>query len=159
MKTIAPYNYDAINNILNASNAFLKKASQLGTAEYRTLIQLRNENPGMKIVKIEKKASNRPVSITFAKMEDFIAQCRDSKVRLEDFKKVKALSKIQASPYAYVKTWFLTNYANYSEQPEFDAEGFVIVKTKKQMDAEANAQKAEVEAEALVAEKALEQTT
>ena len=137
---IAGYSYDAISNTLTMTAAFAKKASQLNTPEYHIVRQLRNDNPGMKIEKSAAKApANRPLNITFAKMEEYIKQCRDSKDRLEAFKKVKSLSKIQASPYKYVKTWFLNNYANYSEQPEFDAEGFVIVKTKSQVEAEKKA--------------------
>ena len=139
-KKIAGYSYDPISNTLTMTAAFAKNASQLHTAEYNIVRQLRNDNPGMKIEKSAAKApSNRPLTITFAKMEEYIKQCRDSKDRLEAFKKVKTLSKIQASPYKYVKTWFLNNYANYSEQPEFDADGFVVVKTKSQMEAEKKA--------------------
>lgn len=139
-KKIAGYSYDPITNSLTMTAAFAKKASQLNTHEYYIVRQLRNDNPGMKIEKSAAKApANRPLNITFAKMEEFIKQCRDSKDRLEAFKKVKSLSKIQASPYKYVKTWFLNNYANYSEQPEFDADGFVVVKTKSQMEAEKKA--------------------
>ena len=137
---IAGYSYDAISNTLTMTATFAKKASQFNTPEYHIVRQLRNDNPGMKIEKSAAKApANRPLNITFAKMEEYIKQCRDSKDRLEAFKKVKALSKIQASPYKYVKTWFLNNYANYSEQPEFDADGFVIVKTKSQVEAEKKA--------------------
>lgn len=137
---IAGYSYDPIDNALTMTATFAKKASQLNTPEYHIVRQLRLDNPGMKIKKADSKASaNRPLNITFAKMEGFIAQCRDSKDRLEAFKKVKTLSKIQTSPYKYVKTWFLNNYANYSEQPEFDADGFVVVKTKSQMEAEKKA--------------------
>ena len=142
---IAGYSYDAISNTLTMTAAFAKKASQLNTPEYHIVRQLRSDNSGMKIEKSAAKTpANRPLNITFAKMEEFIKQCRDSKDRLEAFKKVKSLSKIQASPYKYVKTWFLNNYANYSEQPEFDADGFVVVKTKSQMEAE---KKAAVEAQ------------
>ena len=148
------YNYDAITNTLTMTASFAKKASQLNTPEYNTVRQLRLDNPGMKIEKASLKASsNRPVSITFAKMEEYIAQCRDSKERLTAFNKVKALSKIQASPYSYVRTWFLDNYASYSEQPEFDADGFVVVKTKNEVETEAKA-KAEAEAKAEMEEKA-----
>ena len=134
------YNYDAITNTLTMTASFAKKASQLNTPEYHIVRQLRSDNSGMKIEKSAAKTpANRPLNITFAKMEEFIKQCRDSKDRLEAFKKVKSLSKIQASPYKYVKTWFLNNYANYSEQPEFDADGFVVVKTKSQMEAEKKA--------------------
>lgn len=151
---IAGYSYDALTNTLTMTASFAKKASQLNTPEYKTLLQLRLDNPGMKIEKATPKASsNRPVSIPFAKMEEYIAQCRDSQKRLNAFNKVKALSKIQASPYAYVRTWFLDNYANYSEQPEFDADGFVVVKTKSEVEAEKKAKaKAEAEAQAQEAE-------
>lgn len=146
---IAGYSYDAITNTLTMTAAFAKKASQLNTPEYNIVRQLRNDNPGMKIEKsVAKASSNRPMNITFAKMEGFIVLCRNKEDRLKEFKKVKALSAIQSSPYKYVKTWFLNNYANYSEQPEFDADGFVVVKTKSQMEAEVEAKKVQEESEA-----------
>ena len=150
MKT-ANYNYDIMSNTLTASAAFLKKASQLNTPEYMIVKQLRADNPGMTVVKAEKRSSeNRPVNITFKRMEEFIGLCADSEERKKAFNKVKALSKIQSSPYKYVKTWFLENYANYSEQPEFDEKGFVIVKTREEMEAELLAKKEESAAEAKV---------
>ena len=132
---ITGYSYDVISNTLTMTATFAKKASQLNTPEYRTVQQLRRDNPDLNIVMADKKANeNRPLRITFQMMEDFISQCSDSKQRLEAFRRVKAMSKIQSSPYQYVKTWFLEQYANYSEQPEFDKDGFVIVKTRKEMD-------------------------
>jgi len=150
MKTAA-YVFDVVNNTLTASAAFLKKASQLNTPEYMIVKQLRADNPGMTIVKAEKRSNeNRPVNITFKKMEEFIGLCADSEERKKAFAKVKALSKIQASPYKYVKTWFLENYANYSEQPEFDAQGFVVVKTREELEAELLAKQEETAAESKV---------
>ena len=149
---IAGYSYDAISNTLTMTAAFAKQASQLNTAEYNIVRQLRNDNPGMKIEKSAAKApSNRPLNITFAQMEKFISLCRDSENRLNQFQKIKSLSKIQSSPYSYVKTWFMNNYANYSEQPEFDEEGFVIVKTKAEMEAESVAKAAAPAAEVVEA--------
>ena len=149
------YNYDAITNTLTMTASFAKKASQLNTPEYNTVRQLRLDNPGMKIEKaIRKTPSNQPMTATFAQMEGFIAKCANSEERLDVFEKIKALSKIQASPYAYVRKWFLENYANYAEDPEFDANGFVIVKTKSQMEAEkkAKAQEEAKRAEEVAAE-------
>ena len=149
------YNYDAITNTLTMTASFAKKASQLNTPEYNTVRQLRLDNPGMKIEKaIRKTPSNQPMNATFAQMEGFIAKCANSEERLDVVEKIKALSKIQASPYAYVRKWFLENYANYSEQPEFDANGFVIAKTKSQMEAEkkAKAQEEAKRAEEIAAE-------
>lgn len=148
------YNYDAITNTLTMTASFAKKASQLNTPEYNTVRQLRLDNPGMKIEKaIRKTPSNQPMNATFAQMKGFIAKCANSEERLDVFEKIKALSKIQASPYAYVRKWFLENYANYAEDPEFDANGFVIAKTKSQMEAEkkAKAQEAAKRAEEIAA--------
>ena len=133
---VTGYSFDPIENVLTCSASFLKKASRLNSPEYNVMKTFRTDIPGLKIVQGEKKSSNRPLNITFAKMEEYIKNCRDGETRLEAFKKVKSLSKIQSSPYSYVKNWFLDNYANYSEQPEFDADGFVIVKTKSMMEAE-----------------------
>ena len=133
---VTGYSFDPIENVLTCSASFLKKASRLNSPEYLVLKQFRAEIPGLKIEKGEKKSGNRPLNITFAKMEEYIKNCRDGETRLEAFNKVKSLSKIQSSPYQYVRTWFLDNYANYSEQPAFDADGFVIVKTKSEMEAE-----------------------
>ena len=142
---VTGYSFDPITNVVTCSESFLKKASRLNSPEYLVLKQLRAEIPGLKIEKGEKKSGNRPLNITFAKMEEYIKNCRDGETRLEAFQKVKSLSKIQSSPYQYVRTWFLDNYANYSEQPTFDADGFVIVKTKSEMEVE---KKAQEEAEA-----------
>ena len=142
------YNYDAITNTLTMTASFAKKASQLNTPEYNTVRQLRLDNPGM----------NQPMNATFAQMESFIAKCANSEERLDVFEKIKALSKIQASPYAYVRKWFLENYANYSEQPEFDTNGFVIAKTKSQMEAEKKAQEEAKRAEEVAAAEAQEET-
>ena len=141
---VTGYSFDPITNVVTCSESFLKKASRLNSSEYLVLKQFRAEIPGLKIEKGERKSGNRPLNITFAKMEEYIKNCRDGETRLEAFQKVKSLSKIQSSPYQYVRTWFLDNYANYSEQTTFDADGFVVVKTKSQMEAE---KKAAVEAQ------------
>ena len=79
-------------------------------------------------------------NLTYKNMEEYIITLEgEESENLKEFNNVLKLSKVQAGPYAYVKTWFLDNYANYSEQPEFDADGFVIVKTKSAKEAEAKA--------------------
>ena len=153
---VTGYSFDPIENVLTCSTSFLKKASRLNSPEYNVLKQFRAEIPGLKIEKSEKKSGNRPLNITFAKMEEYIKNCRDGETRLEAFKKVKSLSKIQSSPYQYVRTWFLDNYANYSEQPTFDADGFVIVKTKSEMEAEKKAQEEAETAQNVVEQPKLE---
>ena len=129
------YLYNAITNTLTVSAAFLKNAANLHSKEYEIIRTLRADHGDITIV-IEERRKSASRAMTFKQMEMHIKQCRDANKRLEAFEKVKALSKIQRSPYNYVKTWFMENYANYSEQPVFDEEGYVIVKTKVEMENE-----------------------
>ena len=148
------YNFDIFTNTLTITDSFAKKASQYNSPEYKILMKLRADNAGLQIVKEEKKHTSYK-AISFKEIEGFISKCDNSEQRLKEFKNVQALAKIQPSPYNAVKKWFLENYANYAEQPQFDENGFVIVKTKKQMDAEKKAaeqQKANYEETSKVAE-------
>lgn len=129
------YSYNAITNTLTVSAAFLKNAATLHSKEYEIIRKLRADHGDITIVTEERRKSASR-AMTFKQMEMHIKQCRDADKRLEAFEKVKALSKIQRSPYNYVKTWFMENYANYSELPVFDEEGYVVVKTKAEMEAE-----------------------
>ena len=139
-KNTTGYTYDALEDTLIITESFAKRASVLHSAEYEIIREFRTTHPGRPINLADKKTSNnRPLKLSFKQMGDFIAKCRNAEERKVRFEQVKALSKVQPSPYAYVKTWFLDNYANYSEQPEFDADGFVIVKTKSEMEANAKA--------------------
>lgn len=143
------YTYDVLTDSLIITDAFAKRAAILHSTEYNIIQEFRATHPGRPIVPAEKKAAtNRPLKLSFKQMGDFIAKCRNAEERKARFEQVKALSKVQPSPYAYVKTWFLNNYANYSEQPEFDAEGFVIVKTKAEVEADAKAAQSADHAEA-----------
>ena len=128
------YSYNAITNTLTVSAAFLKNAANLHSKEYEIIRKLRADHGDITIVTEERRKSASR-AMTFKQMEMHIKQCRDANKRLEAFEKVKALSKIQRSPYNYVKTWFMDNYANYSEQPVFDEDGFVVAKTKAKMEA------------------------
>lgn len=142
----AAYNYDAVNNVLNASKAFIKKASQYGTTEYNILRNLRNDNPGVTVEEIQKVEKGH--GLTYTKMEKVIGMCRDKEVRFMVYKTVKEYSQIQPNPYQFVKKWFEENYANWN-QMSFDAENYFVPKTKAEMEAEAK-EKAEQEANKVI---------
>lgn len=49
-------------------------------------------------------------------MEMYIREtCGEGSQEMKDFNRVKELAKIQAGPYAYVKTWFLKQFPSYRE--------------------------------------------
>ena len=118
------YNFDALNNTLTISASFAKKASKVGSLEYNIILKMRRDFPNLTIQREEKKEGKKGLS--FVQMENFIAMHRNAKELTSLFEKVKKLSRVQPMPYKYVKTWFEDRFPYYSDQPTFDADGFVI---------------------------------
>ena len=110
---------DLINNKIIVTKKFLNAAGVLNSPEYKILQQARLENPGFTVVlreikKAEKKNTYR--NLSFTNMEMYIREtCGEGSREMKDFTRVKELAKIQAGPYAYVKTWFLKQFPNYRE--------------------------------------------
>jgi hypothetical protein len=118
------YNYDALTNTLTISESFAKKASKVGSPEYCIILKLRRDYPDLTIQKAEKKEGKK--GLTYAQMEEFISMHRNAAELKAAFEKVKKLARIQPMPYKYVKTWFDNRFPYFSDQPTFDADGFVV---------------------------------
>jgi len=114
MKKRTGYEVDFVNEQIMVSKAFLKAASTLGTPEYMEMQTLRKENPGFSFVQreIAKKDGKKSYrNLTYANMKEYIVAREGAKSEtIAEFDRVIALSKVQAGPYAYVKTWFLKKY-------------------------------------------------
>ena len=130
------YNYDVLNNTLTVSEKFLKNAGKYNSAEYNVVKALRADNPNMQIV-VEKKQKSTQKNLTFKQMEEFIEVVDKSKADL--FKKLKAISRVQSSPYHYVKTWFESQFPHYTEQVVFGEDGTITFVEKKEENAAAGA--------------------
>lgn len=116
------YNYDVLNNTLTVSEKFLKAAGKYNSAEYNVVKQLRADNPNMQIV-VEKKQKSANKNLTFKQMEKFIMVVdADKKTQFEMDKKI---SRVQSSPYHYVKTWFEHQFPHYTEQVVFGEDGTI----------------------------------
>lgn len=120
------YAYNAALNTLTITAAFAKKANQIGSKEYRTLKQYRTDFPDLTVENRTCGGDHARNGIKYENMERYIDKCRDGKKYLSLLNTVRELSKGQSSPYRYVRDWFDANFPNYSEQPEFDADGFII---------------------------------
>lgn len=135
--------YNPITNTLSLSEAFIKKASRMGTAEYKMVVQYQKDHPGLTISEMEKKApEHKRDSVTYARMEATIGACRDKDTRMAQYKRMRAWADIQDSPFLKLKTWFLNNYANYDSMDDIDDEGFFIPKTKAEVEAAKKAREA-----------------
>ena len=113
----ANYNIDFINAIIIITKKFYKAASVLNSPEYKEMMQLRRENPTFSIVlrEIKKKEGKKSYrNLTYENMQTFIENYETNDDvradRLKEYEAVKALSKVQSGPYAYVKAWFLRMY-------------------------------------------------
>lgn len=110
------YDIDFVNETVALTSAFLRKASTLGTPEYKEMIELRRSLPGFQFVKAEatKKTASKNKNLTYKHMREYITNSAESKeaadALLAEMKKVEGLSKVQINPYKYVQTWFLNQF-------------------------------------------------
>lgn len=122
-KKFAGARYDALTHTLYLTDAFLKKASVPGSSEYNYIREARRDD-SLRVEKETKPKKTAPKTITFKQMEAYIALFDDeNKTMHANFEKIKAMSKIQTSPYKYVKTWFEATFPHYKEQVTFDEKG------------------------------------
>ena len=117
MKKTENYTIDFATETIIVSKKFLKEAGIFGSPAYNTLKDIRRDNPSFPIVvrEIKKKENKKSYrNLTIDNMKTFIQNCmedgRPLEDRLAEFETVKALSKVQSSPYSYIKTWFLKTY-------------------------------------------------
>ena len=120
------YEVDFIESKIIVSKKFYQAAKTLNTPEYKTLVQLRTENPGfaVELRTIQKKEGKKFYrNLTYSNMREYIITREgEESDTMKAYDRVLALSKTQAGPYAYVKTWFLNKYPKYNEQLEEKAE-------------------------------------
>ena len=95
--------FEASKNTLYITADFAKKASNTNSAEYRYLCELLRNNPGMKIVKRTRIASNR---LTYKDMETRLRRVDKNGKLVEAFKLVVEIAKTEKSPYAFVANWY-----------------------------------------------------
>lgn len=121
MRHNTDYEVNFLNNTITITKKFAKAASVLGSSEYNTLMMLKKDNPDFTIElrEIKKKEGKKTYRhLTFEVMEDIIIRIdgKDSK-NLAAFETVKVQAKLQPSPYAYAKKWFLANYKDAMDAP------------------------------------------
>ena len=137
MNSVRGCSYNPMTNTLSLSESFVKKASRLGTAEYKMVLQYQKDHPGLEIVEVKKDDEHKRDAVTYTRMEQTIKLCRDSEARMKQYERMRTWAEIQDAPFLKLKAWFLNNYANYDSMDDIDEEGFFIPKTKEQVKAEA----------------------
>ncbi|MDD6051954.1 MAG: hypothetical protein PUC00_11935 [Clostridiales bacterium] len=137
MNNVRGFSYNPMTNTLALTANFVKKASRLGTTEYKMVLQYQKDHPGLEIVELKKDNEHKRDTVTYTRMEQTIKLCRDSEARMKQYKQMRIWAEIQDAPFLKLKAWFLNNYANYDSMDDIDDEGFFLPKTKAEVKAEA----------------------
>ena len=129
-KTMDACKMNHFEKTITMTRKFYNAACVLDTPEYTELMNAMKEHPNyeMKIRKIAKAAAKKSYrNLTYDNMASFFMGLKKDKTErnacLSELEAVKAKSKIQPSPYSYVKSWFLENYGEeYSKYDKKDSE-------------------------------------
>lgn len=115
---MATYTINHVNHTIIVTKKFMKAAGIFGSVEYDELMGMRREMPDyqFEIKEIRKKDGKKTYkNLTVKAMENYIKNREGAESEnLKTFNRVKELAKIQRSPYAFMKTWFLGQYKDYA---------------------------------------------
>lgn len=117
------YKMNFSTRILTITKDFAAGAMIPHSEEAMLLEHFQKIMPDLKVKYLTHKPSatpNRSKGLTYKKMENYINLYENSEELLERFRIVKALSQIQTNPYLYVFNWFVNQFPNYKEMPEFN---------------------------------------
>jgi len=115
VKKSASYSIDFVNNTVTITKKFAAAASQIGTAEFNTMMQLRKLNL---TVVTKAPARKKSSQLTYKKMQKYISCLEEADRYQEEFEVICEESKAQPAPYHYVAGWFDRTFPNYGKLPE-----------------------------------------
>lgn len=116
------YKIDFTTNTITVSKVFELAASTHGSPEYNLLKEIKADYPTMKIIRKSRRAAKRcnpSKGLTYANMERYMKVYKNAAELLEQFEKVKKLAAVHPNRYLYVKNWFISQFPNYKEVPDF----------------------------------------
>lgn len=115
--TVKGYRIDFVKKTITLNYKFQKAAQDYGSEEYNRLKDLIRDLPGFTVVVSagKKITSTRPTKrLTYENMEKYIGTYENADALLAKFESVKDASSPLASPYKYVRDWFVKQFPNYN---------------------------------------------
>ena len=107
------------------TKAFQKNAVIFGTEEFKLWREYKAMFPdAVMTTKDIKKNPNKKTrrNLTFANMVEYMKTQENSEDLLAEFETMKSRSRIQASPYQYVLSWFEAKFEGYNDLKQFMAQ-------------------------------------
>lgn len=115
--TVKGYSIDFAEGTITMNFKFQKAAQNFGSPEYKRLKALIADFPEFTVVVSagKKITTTRPTKrLTYENMEKYIGTYENADELLEQFETVKEKSAPIASPYKYVRDWFVKQFPNYN---------------------------------------------
>lgn len=112
------YRVDFSTMTLIMTAEFADRAYNPNTDEYAVLTRLTKDFPDLRVVRKthrSPKSANPAKGLTFERMEKYIRLHENADELLDLFQKVKAAGR----GYLYVKAWFVKQFPNYNDIPNF----------------------------------------
>ena len=107
------------------TKAFQKNAVIFGTEEFKLWREYLTYFPNAKMqTKSIKKNPDKKTrrNLTFKNMVEYMKTQKNSEELLAEFETIKSRSKVQASPYQYVLSWFEGKFKGYNDLKQFMAQ-------------------------------------
>ena len=110
------------NETAQVTKAFQKNAVIFGTEEFKLwreyLTYFPNAKMTTKSINKNPNQKNRR-NLTFKNMVGFIQTQPNAKKLMEEYETIQKRSKVQASPYQYVLSWFEGKFEGYNDLKQF----------------------------------------
>ena len=123
MKNVTGYRINFAANTITITADFAKAAAKdTNSAEYKLLKQILTDYPNMETVSMTHRAPktcNPSKGLTYVNMERYMSVYRNAAELITQFENVKELAAAQTNSYNYVKTWFVAQFPNYKQLPDF----------------------------------------
>ena len=137
------YRVDFTKMTLTMTADFADNAYDPTTKEYEILTRLKKDFPNLRIVRKthrSPKTANPAKGLTYERMEKYIRLHENADELLDLFQKVQSAGR----GYPYVKAWFVNQFPNYNDIPNFVNGKLRIVEPVEAPNAEKNEELAEV---------------
>ena len=112
------YRIDFTKMTLTMTADFADKAYDPSTEEYEILTRLQRDFPRLRVVRKthrSPKTANPAKGLTYERMEKYINLHANADELLDLFQKVQSAGR----GYPYVKAWFIKQFPNYKNVPDF----------------------------------------
>ena len=112
------YRIDFTKMTLTMTAEFADRAYDPTTEEYEILTRLQKDFPRLRVVRKthrSPKTANPAKGLTYERMEKYIRLHENADELLDLFQKVQSAGR----GYPYVKAWFVKQFPNYKNVPEF----------------------------------------